>query len=443
MKILLFTGAGASAELGIPTMRPMAEKFVEHLEQQRFPEDVVRRIRERLVQAQYDIEHLIDDMDSIERGNQANRRWGMEIKSAGVDDIANIRREAEWFLMHICERVDPRAALCLWLPLFRQLGHHELTIATTNYDRAIEIAVAEIGAELHDGFSPFKTNEYTGWEGFQDDQFPRLLKLHGSTDWYHSHDGGKVWKLRHAMPLFGALTLRAGANPSLELGSAAVLPSREKKVTLAPYPALMFEFQLAARQVDLVMFVGTSLRDADIRSMCEEAANRVPTWFVSRRDSIESFAPDNVRHIRQSASYFVVSTLTHSLKASTPDEAARVLDKAPAYTDSVLAPVVLLADKRNKAEERCSAIEKLASLRIGLLQDDIEPLFRDPNAEIRVYALGLVQDSPDRDSLMQAARTIAEEEPDSPFAKETQMLAKLVDILDATTADVPQRAAAQ
>ena len=75
MKILLFTGAGASAELGIPTMRPMAEKFVEHLEQQRFPEDVLGHIRNRLEQAQYDIEHLIDEMDCIERGDRAGRLW--------------------------------------------------------------------------------------------------------------------------------------------------------------------------------------------------------------------------------------------------------------------------------------------------------------------------------------------------------------------------------
>jgi hypothetical protein len=319
------------------------------------------------------------------------------------------------------------------------LGRHELTLATTNYDRALEIAVAEIGAELHDGFHRFEATEYTAWVGFQDNLFPRLLKLHGSTDWYHSHSGQKVWKLRHAMPLFGALTLRTGADPSLELESAAVLPSREKKVNLAPYPDLMYEFQQAARQADLVLFVGTSLRDPDIRRVCETAASRVPTWFVSRRDSIESLVPDKVRHIRQSASYFVVSTLAHCLKASTQDEAARVLDQAPACTDSVLTPVVLMADESNKPEERCGAIEKLASVRIGLLHDDIEPLFRDPNMEIRVYALGLVQDSPDRDSLLLTARTIAAEEPDSRFAKEAKMLAKLVDILDATTANVPQR----
>ena len=102
-----------------------------------------------------------------------------------------------------------------------------------------------------------------------------------------------------------------------------------------------------------------------------------------------------------------------------------------------------MADKKSKAEDRCGAIEKLASVRIGLLQDDIEPLFRDPNAGIQVYALGLVQDSPDRDSLLQTARTIAAEEPDSPFAKETEMLTKLIDILDATPADAPQQAAAQ
>ena len=48
MRVLLFTGAGASVELGIPAMRLMAELFRDHLHDLSLPVEVIDKI-DRLV----------------------------------------------------------------------------------------------------------------------------------------------------------------------------------------------------------------------------------------------------------------------------------------------------------------------------------------------------------------------------------------------------------
>ncbi len=96
----------------------------------------------------------------------------------------------------------------------------------------------------------FGPGEWGHWRGF--DASPagalRLLKVHGSTDWYRVVDSEDVVKLRHPMPLFGGvhLHLPGDAGP-LSLGSALVLPSREKLKNLPPFPTLSHELYQAAQ----------------------------------------------------------------------------------------------------------------------------------------------------------------------------------------------------
>jgi hypothetical protein len=127
----------------------------------------------------------------------------------------------------------------------------------------------------------FRGNETAAWRGFTTQTNPRLLKLHGSTDWYHGADY-ETFKLRHPMPLYGPLELISKRAASLPLHSALVLPSREKTVTMPPFPALNGEFQVRAAEADVVIFVGSSLRDPHIRDVCLNCVRQKPTFVVSR-----------------------------------------------------------------------------------------------------------------------------------------------------------------
>jgi len=62
VKILVFTGAGGSFELGIPTMRYMVEMFRDHLEERDLSPEFLEELGERLEDEDYDMEHLVDDL---------------------------------------------------------------------------------------------------------------------------------------------------------------------------------------------------------------------------------------------------------------------------------------------------------------------------------------------------------------------------------------------
>jgi len=48
------------------------------------------------------------------------------------------------------------------------------------------------------------------------------------------------------------------------------------------------------------------------------------------------------------------------------------------------------------------------------------------DSAVQVYAVALIQDSPDREDLLQFAQSAANESPDTPFADEVRLLVDLL-----------------
>jgi hypothetical protein len=71
-------------------------------------------------------------------------------------------------------------------------------------------------------------------------------------------------------------------------------------------------------------------------------------------------------------------------------------------------------------------MERLADARVGLEAKDVEPLLNDPDVDVALYALALVQDSPDRDHLIEVAHKIADAGHQAPFANELETLITLL-----------------
>jgi hypothetical protein len=228
MKVLLFTGAGTSAELGVPAMRVMAEQFIAHLHDLELDQTIVDRVERLIASAGNDMEHAIDVIDKVESGFLAQRQLGEVVDESQIVPYRTLREEAEWFVQHSCEQIKTESAIRMWAPTLRAAEGLALTIASTNYDRAIEVTASRLKFALEDGFELFAGNETAAWKGFGSATGTRLLKLHGSTDWYHGEDH-QVFKLRHPMPLYGPLEIVSKRAASVPLHSALVLPSREKK----------------------------------------------------------------------------------------------------------------------------------------------------------------------------------------------------------------------
>jgi hypothetical protein len=415
MKILLFAGAGTSIELGVPGMFGMAEEFVTHAKQWRVEPALVQQ----LMGESQDIEYLIEALDRICTARSSLAAIGQDTVS--LDRVDRIRAEVEWFVQHVAERVVTNDARIMWGSVLRAASPSNVTIVTTNYDRAIELAANAEQVLIDDGFSPFGEGETTSWVGFgQDGNRLNLVKLHGSTDWYAEGKLASPTKLRHPMPLFGRAALRL--TNGKDLGSALVLPSREKLLTHDPYPRLSQTFLNAADSCDMAIFVGSSLRDYHIRGAAQTTSCRVPVFIVN--PSGDTYGLERVRPIKQCASTFLIATLPNALLSPTPIDALELIATKSNDQKGLLPAVREALDTDAKADQRCLALEQLDDMEAALDPFLLRQLLRDSNPRVARYSLGLILLSHERNALIDAASTTSHTE-DPAFREDFQLLRDL------------------
>lgn len=425
MNLLLFTGAGASAELGVPTMRAMARELHDHLANQELSHTVLERFDTMLSENNYDIERLIEAVDGIADGTEQQKRLGFPVDEDLGNTVRVMRQEAEWYIQHVCERIRETEARVLWGPAFRRCTGHKICVATTNYDRSIEIGARFNNVDIDDGFESFGGKEIVRWNGVDSGSALQLLKIHGSTDWYHGGDG-RVYKLRHPMPLYGNLAVVDG-NDDLRMKSALVLPTREKRVNQPPYPDLVTSFRNAAQASDVAIFLGTSLRDPDILDICRQCAERIPTYFVSMDSAPEGVVTSaKLKVVVQMASKFVASTLPAFLSTGSIE----ILESSATSTSagaSALRSLVTIQDPSRLPADICEAIEILAENGIALDYATLCPLLEHKDRTVRSYAVALIGGSLDTEESMALAEKLGEVEPDGLLASEVEMLKKLME----------------
>ena len=435
LKILLFTGAGASIELGIPGMRRMVEDFHAELRNLGLSTHVIRPFEDMLVETDYDMEALMEHVESVERGQQSQISLGFGADETLLKTTRAIRWEAEWFVQHVCERLRALDARTLWGPMLRQKGDHDLCIATTNYDRSIEVACRSWGVPFDDGFEELSDAEIAGWRGPGQwtEGALRLLKIHGSTDWYRGDDG-RVYKLRHPMPLYGDLALsHAGmeGKTGSRMTSSLILPTREKRTTLPPYPDLITDFRTFARETETAIFVGTSLRDPDLYDVCDQCAQRgIPTYFVTVDSDLD--IPMNAKKVVETASGFLASTLPRFLACGDPEflNACSSGSQRIVGAQSILGTLVLALDRGNEPDIICRAIDGLVDNGVMLDSADIKQLLSNEDVAVRKYALALIPQSVDREELLTEARGLAKSDEDT-FRDELRMMEELIESLAA------------
>ena len=233
MKVLLFTGAGASVELGVPAMKEMARELYAYFSRRNWPSNIMERLNELIRESDFDLEHLIELVENVEKGEKGRRQLGVEFDEQLLSAVRTMRWEAEWYVQHSCERVLETEARALWGPTLRRADDHELCVVTTNYDRAIENTCNLESISYDDGFGDISESEYAEWTGIDGTCGVKLIKIHGSTDWYQGVNG-ETYKLRHPMPLYGELRVSARNGVLPELASAMVLPTREKMINHPP-----------------------------------------------------------------------------------------------------------------------------------------------------------------------------------------------------------------
>ena len=424
MKILLFAGAGTSIELGVPGMTGLARGFLSHAKRSNVEPHVV----EKLMGDSRDLEELIENVDRICGASGALEALEVNARES-VAPVAMVRSEVEWFVQHVAERVTRSDAHLMWSPVLECVKSHEMVFATTNYDRAIELAANMENMRLDDGFEEAHDGETGAWIGFgQTDRTVILVKLHGSTDWYRERQTGRAIRLRHPMPLFGDVTLFLDGR---ELGSALVLPSREKILTMRPYPWLSHEFLGAAKSCDMAVFVGSSMRDPHIQQAAEDLAGKKAVFVVNPDNDLVPLP--GVIGVRETASEFLMSTLPNALARPDPVEALRVRchgggdpdSRGRGRWDGILTVVKDALDERAETARRCDAINRLVDGSVTLPVRWIRGLVQEEDATLARHALGLIVGSSGEGALVQMLGD-SPHMADQTFRDEYNMLQELV-----------------
>ncbi len=411
----MFAGAGTSVELGVPAMAGLATEFLQHAKQWSVESDLVARIMGDTL----DIELLIERLDKL---CSARDPLTTVIGSvAGLAAVDVIRAEVEWFVQHACERIVPRAAYLMWGSVLKCADAHDIAFVTTNYDRAIELAANVEGLTLDDGFELLSVNERASWNGFvAGTDSPKLIKLHGSTDWFAGQASGEPSKLRHPMPLFGRGTLRLPQGG--ELGSAMVLPSREKLLTRPPYPRLTQAFLNACDACEMALFVGTSLRDPHVRDAATTIATNRPVFVVTPHG--ESLGVPRAKPLKAWASDFLVSTLPAALSSSNPVSVLGSCSEHHPERQGVLEFLKIALDAHQSRERRCEALETLDQQATSISAHTINELLEDEDGTVARYALGLVSTSHDVGRLLEAAHR-CRHAADASFKEELHLLEQI------------------
>ena len=418
MNILIFVGAGASIELGVPAMHGMAAQFLDHCEQWNIEYPLVKEILSKNM----DIEDLIETIDKISTAGDSLQYISADQQK--LELIDKVRSEVEWFVQHAAERINPIDANILWGSALNKLKDHNTSIATTNYDRAIELSANYQRIKLDDGFLDFGASEKSDWDGFgvKNTGIP-LIKLHGSTDWYLEENGNKPIKLRHPMPLFGRskIQIRNG----IVLGSALVLPSREKLLNKEPYPRNMQKFLNVADSCDLALFIGTSLRDPHIKSTAESIAKRVPLFVVTPEKEVTVVT--SFYHVQQHASTFLISTLPSAFLMDDPIEYLKAKNEPiPETNNGIFKQAQIIFNSDSDSNMLCKAIEFFDKRELILEPTMIEKLISHDDLMVAKYALSLIAISPKKEEMISVAEK-SKHSNNEAFKQDFDLLKKIVE----------------
>ena len=207
--VILFTGAGASKPLGMPTMLEFRTSFADGLSanKKRLWREIVESSAKyfKITSDQINIEDVLTYVDECEKSySESSVLWGqVRGDSSGkpaIEQIHEFRQELWSIRSNVLDKLcatyvspEPSKAIECYAPLFSMLhrssGQVTTNVFTTNYDLTFEV-LAESRPddfELVDGFITTQSGEHV----FNNTYVPQhrsehsivLWKLHGSTSW--------------------------------------------------------------------------------------------------------------------------------------------------------------------------------------------------------------------------------------------------------------------
>jgi hypothetical protein len=307
-RTLIITGAGASAGLGrddiaMPLMADWAHRLREEIGAELTEMSTLNHAQtgpefEETLGALFRFAESLED---------ANRFAGMARQPPGHDHAwQNTLRQALGFgranldrfmerLHHSLfanfgpDRINVGSAHAAYYDLFERLdltiGKDQLIVATTNYDRSIELAFGAASVPLRTGFSSDGVHtpllNADGLGTFRSEQ-PSVLYLHGAVGWYRRANG--------------IIRMPADAGYQDIHGAPAVLyPGPDKDIGRVETRELWDEFATAAAEADRILVLGHSLHDDHLVSVLRDVSAPLAVTYYSLQQPSASASEIAVR----------------------------------------------------------------------------------------------------------------------------------------------------
>jgi hypothetical protein len=295
--VILLTGAGASAPLGLHPTKPFLRYFLDgpfrQLERRAdsekagdmqkvllqirllaSPENVdIERILSFVERDAQDVDRLKSDrafMDTVTFGQPAALERFIECNQM-VRDL--IYQEV---IKHY-DTIDTRAAASLYRPLFMEFRKwlaqvpkvgSTIPLFTLNYDRAVEAAASQLGIHVVDGLQDEVGATERRWNRAAFEAYKArnnrptvvLVKLHGSVRWGRNADDQVV-----------QLPSGLSHNPG-DLRQVVLYPSDQlKPMHVDPFSTMYRIFRQCLNNAYLLVVIGCSLRDQEIQTAVSDA----------------------------------------------------------------------------------------------------------------------------------------------------------------------------
>ena len=182
-----------------------------------------------------------------------------------VETADELRGYLDAYLVEVCERFSVRQVDAMLSSFVRFCHEQNAFVFSTNYDRLVETAADRCSLPCTDGFEQSSNRPESRWVGeFEDTAGLKLIKLHGSVNWYREEGSDAIFRLERGYSL-----------PSHEyrlthdqqtLRPLMIIPTLEKAVLENPYSSLLTTFSDALKVIDVLFIIGNSMRDVHIRN---------------------------------------------------------------------------------------------------------------------------------------------------------------------------------
>jgi hypothetical protein len=269
-RVAFLVGAGLSQPYGVPTMKPFYDQFRAHVTKN-FPSCLPALDFSGPTNAAADLESVISGLQSLIQTRQTLAQIGQpeEQMPPAVRAAEQAFGYLSAYVIDTCERFDRAKAQKELTPLIKLMADHSCWCFTTNYDRIPEVVAASMGLPVSDGFETQPESTVGQWTNAFAPEGLRLAKLHGSVTWYEDEEEIGPSQVRldrgYALPAAEYRLVRLGRS----LRPLMIIPTLEKDLGRPPYAHLVARLLDALAATQLLVIIGSSLRDTHLQSYIE------------------------------------------------------------------------------------------------------------------------------------------------------------------------------